>query len=114
MAMHCLHATPFDIVKSNEKPSHHIKQLLKISSGRLLSSYSFFFFFFLISKKDAYSKIYFMQRSTKHIKDYKKRKKSKNRDIFLFTFLIYAKQHYLIMPIFKVETALHQTIRKTQ
>ena len=35
--------------------------------------------FFFISKKDVYSKNYFMQRSTKHIKDYKKREKQKQR-----------------------------------
>ena len=35
------------------------------------------FFFFLISMKDVYSKNCFMQRSTNHIKDYKKERKAK-------------------------------------
>ena len=37
------------------------------------------FFFFFISKKDVYSKKYYMQRSTKHIKDYKRRENAANK-----------------------------------
>ena len=38
------------------------------------------FTFFFISKKDVYSKNYFMQRSTKHIKDYKKEKQKRIKE----------------------------------
>ena len=41
--------------------------------------------FFLISKKDVYSKNYFMQINTKHIKDYRKRDKTKTRGKKLIT-----------------------------
>ena len=33
----------------------------------------------MISKKDVYSKNYFMQINTKHIKDYRKRDKNQNQ-----------------------------------
>ena len=41
--------------------------------------------FFLISKKDVYSKNYFMQINTKHIKDYRRRDKTKTRGKKLIT-----------------------------
>ena len=40
---------------------------------------------FLISKKDVYSKNYFMQINTKHIKDYRRRDKTKTRGKKLIT-----------------------------
>ena len=36
------------------------------------------FLFFIFDKKDVYSKNCYMQSSTKHIKQYKKKEKSKN------------------------------------
>ena len=39
----------------------------------------FFFFFFFISYKDVYSKNYLMHNGITHIKDYKKRRKNKEK-----------------------------------
>ena len=47
---------------------------------------------FLISKKDVYSKNYFMQINTKHIKDYRKRDKTKTRGKKLITKKLRAKE----------------------
>ena len=43
------------------------------------ANYNTYIYIYILSKKDLYSKNCYMQRSTEHIKGYKKRDKSKSR-----------------------------------